>query len=103
MAELTYGAGMRVSETHSLRVQDIDFANKRILVRDGKGRKDRFTLLPESLVGPLQRHLLKVKELHLSDLSRGYGASVTPRERCGIVLPLTCSRVVAIYGKYKCS
>lgn len=80
MAELTYGAGMRVSETHSLRVQDIDFANKRILVRDGKGRKDRFTLLPESLVGPLQRHLLKVKELHLSDLARGYGASVTPRE-----------------------
>ena len=80
MAELTYGAGMRVSETHNLRVQDIDFSNKRILVRDGKGRKDRFTLLPESLIGPLQQHLLKVKELHLRDLVRGYGASVTPRD-----------------------
>lgn len=80
MAELTYGAGLRVSETHSLRVQDIDFANKRILVRAGKGRKDRFTLLPGSLVGPLQQHLRKVEQLHLHDLSRGYGASVTPRE-----------------------
>ena len=80
MAELTYGAGTRVSETHALRVQDIDFASKRIVVRDGKGRKDRFTLLPESLIGPLQQHLLKVKALHLTDLARGYGASVTPRE-----------------------
>lgn len=80
MAELTYGAGMRVSETHGLRIQDIDFANRRILVRDGKGRKDRFTLLPGSLVGSLQQHLLRVKKLHLADLSRGFGASVTPRE-----------------------
>lgn len=79
MAELTYGSGMRVSETHSLRIQDIDFPNRRILVRDGKGRKDRFTLLPEKLVVPLQRHLLKVKELHVADLASGYGASVMPR------------------------
>ncbi len=78
MAELTYGSGMRVSETHGLRVQDLDFANKRILVRDGKGRKDRFTLLPESLLEPLQKHLLRVKALHVKDLSRGYGASVMP-------------------------
>ena len=79
MAELTYGSGMRVSETHSLRVQDLDFPNKRILVRDGKGRKDRFTLLPDKLMRPLQAHLLKVKELHVSDLARGYGSSVMPR------------------------
>jgi len=79
MAELTYGAGLRISETHRLRVQDIDFATKRILVRDGKGRKDRFTLLPESLVGPLQKHLLKVKSLHVADLASGFGASIMPR------------------------
>lgn len=79
MAELTYGAGMRISETHNLRIQDIDFSCKRILVRDGKGRKDRFTLLPETLTRPLQAHLLKVKELHVSDLARGYGSSVMPR------------------------
>ncbi|GAB3387839.1 integron integrase [Lysobacter fragariae] len=78
MAELTYGAGLRISETHSLRVQDLDFGSLRIIVRDGKGRKDRFTLLPAGLVAPLQAHLLKVKELHASDLVRGYGASVVP-------------------------
>lgn len=78
MAELTYGSGMRVSETHNLRVQDLDFANKRILVHDGKGRKDRFTLLPETLMEPLRRHLLKVKRLHVKDLTTGYGASVMP-------------------------
>jgi integron integrase len=79
MAELTYGAGMRISETHNLRVQDLDFSSKRILVRDGKGRKDRLTILPHRLIAPLQRHLVKVKELHVTDLARGYGASVMPR------------------------
>ena len=79
MAELTYGSGMRLSEIHNLRVQDVDFPNKRILVRDGKGRKDRFTILPHKLVAPLQSHLLKVKELHVKDLAAGYGASVMPR------------------------
>lgn len=79
MAELTYGSGMRVSETHNLRVQDIDFSGKLILVRDGKGRKDRFTVLPEKLIVPLQNHLLKVKKLHVRDLATGYGASVMPR------------------------
>lgn len=79
MAELTYGAGLRISETHALRVQDLDFASRRILVRDGKGRKDRFTLLPARLMAPLQSHLLKVKELHVSDLARGFGSSVMPR------------------------
>lgn len=78
MAELTYGSGMRVSETSGLRVQDVDFANKRIVVRDGKGRKDRFTLLPTSLIGRLQIHLIKVKQLHVGDLAKGYGASVLP-------------------------
>ncbi len=79
MAELTYGAGMRISETHNLRVQDIDFSSRRIVVRDGKGRKDRLTILPHKLVAPLQRHLVRVKELHVRDLAGGYGASVMPR------------------------
>ena len=78
MAELTYGAGLRVSETLSLRIQDIDFQNNRILVRDGKGRKDRFTLLPKRLIKPLQHHLVKVKAQHVNDLARGHGASVLP-------------------------
>lgn len=78
MAQLTYGSGMRVSEVVGLRVQDLDFANKRIVVRDGKGRKDRFTLLPTSLIEPLRSHLLKVKRLHVDDLAKGYGASVLP-------------------------
>lgn len=79
MAELTYGSGMRVSETHNLRVQDIDFHNRRILVRDGKGRKDRSTVLPEKLVAPLQSQLLKIKHIHVNDIASGYGASVMPR------------------------
>lgn len=79
MASLAYGAGLRLSETLALRIQDIDFANHRILVRNGKGRKDRLTLLPTNLVQPLQSHLLKVKALHVDDLGRGYGASVVPQ------------------------
>ena len=79
MAELTYGSGLRVSETLGLRVQDVDVPARRILVRDGKGRKDRFTILPESLVGRLQRHLVRVKEIHVDDLVGGHGASVMPR------------------------
>ncbi len=79
MAGLAYGAGLRVSETLALRVQDIDFANRRVHVRNGKGRKDRLTLLPSDLVQPLQAHLLKVKALHVEDLSRGDGASVVPQ------------------------
>jgi integron integrase len=79
IAELTYGSGMRLSEVHNLRIKDIDFSAKRIHVRDGKGRKDRITILPSSLVGPLQSHLVKVKALHQEDLSKGYGSSVMPR------------------------
>lgn len=78
MAELTYGSGLRVSETLGLRVQDLDFAHQRIIVRDGKGRKDRFTLLPVDLIEPLESQLLRVKKLHVNDLAKGYGASVLP-------------------------
>ena len=61
MANLMYGAGLRLMECLRLRVQDIDFERSEIMVRDGKGAKDRITMLPESLKQPLQQHLAKVK------------------------------------------
>lgn len=80
MAQLTYGAGLRLSEIVGLRVQDIDFAAGRVRVHDGKGRKSRLTLLPRELQSPLLQHLARVRSLHVDDLSKGYGASVTPVE-----------------------
>ncbi|MBA2607080.1 MAG: tyrosine-type recombinase/integrase [Acidobacteria bacterium] len=57
MANLLYGAGLRLKERLRLRVKDLDFGFKQILVRDGKGGKDRFTVLPQMLVDPLKKHL----------------------------------------------
>lgn len=73
MASLLYGAGLRLQECLTLRVKDVDFAYRQILVRDGKGAKDRVTMLPESVVQPLQAHLGKVRALHRTDLAEGYG------------------------------
>ena len=78
MATLLYGAGLRLSECLELRVKDIDFSYKQITVRDGKGDKDRVTLLPESIIVPLQQHLIKVKKLHDKDLETGYGMVYLP-------------------------
>lgn len=64
MASLTYGARLRLMEYLCLRMQDIDFFRNEILVRDGKGAKDRITMLPESLEAPLQEPVKKVKMLH---------------------------------------
>jgi len=75
MASLMYGTGLRLMECVRLRVQDIDFSCNEILVRDGKGAKDRITMLPESLKEPLQNHLKKVKAIHEKDLADGYGAA----------------------------
>jgi integrase len=61
-----------------VRVKDVDFAQHILLVRDGKGEKDRITMLPESLVAPLQEHLVRVKQLHTKDLAEGYGAVYLP-------------------------
>lgn len=79
MAEFIYGAGLRLLELHRLRVGDLDFEHRRVLVYDGKGRKDRYTLLPELLVRPLRAQIEKVVLWHKSDLGRGLGEVVLPR------------------------
>ena len=78
MGGLLYGAGLRQVECLSLRVKDIDFAYRQILVRDGKGAKDRVTMLPAVLLQPLQAHLGRVRLLHQRDLREGYGAVFLP-------------------------
>jgi integron integrase len=76
--KLLYGTGMRLSEGLSLRVKDIDFESEQIIVRDGKGEKDRITILPEKLIAPLKEHIHKVKNLHNQDLRIGLGAAILP-------------------------
>ncbi len=73
MATLLYGAGLRLLECVRLRVQDLDFAMNQIIVRDGKGAKDRVTVLPAVAKEPLTQHLLKVKRQHEADLIWGAG------------------------------
>jgi integron integrase len=73
VASLLYGTGMRLLEALRLRVKDIEFERREILIRDGKGAKDRVTVLPENLVLPLRTHLAKVQSLHLRDLAAGRG------------------------------
>ncbi|ADE14437.1 integron integrase [Nitrosococcus halophilus Nc 4] len=78
MASLLYGSGLRLMECMRLRVKDIDFERQAIGVREGKGRKDRVTLLPEPLIVPLKRHLATVKTWHERDLAQGFGAVYLP-------------------------
>jgi len=78
LARLLYGTGMRLMEGVRLRVGDVDFGNGRILVRNGKGGKDRVVPLPTSLVGPLRNHLEGVRRLHSEDLAAGAGAVYLP-------------------------
>lgn len=78
IAQLIYGAGLRVNEALGLRVKDLDFLAGSLSVRDGKGGKDRTTLLPLQLIAPLQKHLIKVAQLHQSDLYRGAGYAAMP-------------------------
>jgi len=78
MASLLYGAGLRVNECVRLRVKDIDFEMRQIIVRAGKGDKDRRTLLPESLREPLRLQLRKVKLLWEHDKMDGYGEASLP-------------------------
>jgi len=78
MASLLYGAGLRLMECLRLRVKDLDFGTSQIVVRDGKGQKDRVTVLSETLKEPLKRHLEKVKALHQQDLKAGFGEVYLP-------------------------
>jgi integron integrase len=78
VVKLLYGSGLRLMEALRLRVQDLDFQMKQLTVRDGKGAKDRFTVLPERLVPTLQEHLEHVRLTHEEDLRDGYGAVYLP-------------------------
>lgn len=75
---LLYGTGMRLLEGLRLRVKDIEFTRREIIVREGKGNKDRVTVLPENLILPLQAHLQKIKALHERDLAAGFGEVFLP-------------------------
>lgn len=78
MASIMYGCGLRLSECLRLRVQDVDFSGNEILVRDGKGAKDRVTMLPESLKGPLRDQLRRARVVWERDRAAGWGRVVMP-------------------------
>ena len=78
MAGLLYGSGLRLMECVRLRVKDVDFGYGRIVVREGKGSRDRLTMLPLNLVAPLQKHLEKVRSQHEQDLAEGWGEVSLP-------------------------
>jgi integron integrase len=78
MAALLYGTGMRLMECVRLRVQDVDFHYHQIVVRDGKGQKDRVVPLPRRLEQPLREQLQNARALHRRDLEQGYGEVFLP-------------------------
>ena len=78
VAALLYGAGLRLQECLELRVKDLDFDRRQIVVRRGKGQKDRVTMLPGVVVDRLNAHLAHVRQLHETDLARGLGRVVLP-------------------------
>ncbi len=78
VASLLYGTGMRLLECLRLRIKDVEFERREIIVREGKGNKDRVTMLPENLLLPLQDQLAKAKRLHDKDLEAGFGAVYLP-------------------------
>ncbi|MDP3584390.1 MAG: integron integrase [Thiobacillus sp.] len=78
VAGLLYGSGLRIMEALRLRVKDLEFKRGEILVREGKGFKDRVTMLPAMLVEPLKAHLKQVRALHEQDVAEGYGEVYLP-------------------------
>jgi integron integrase len=78
MGQLMYGSGLRLMECVRLRVKDLDFANRQIIVREGKGEDDRVTPFPDTLLEPLRLHLKQVKAIHEKDLHSGFGAVYLP-------------------------
>ncbi len=78
MAMVLYGTGLRLNELITLRVQDIDFSRNIVSIHDGKGGKDRVTMLPAKIKLPLQEHLQRVKVIHAKDLAEGWGQAYLP-------------------------
>ncbi len=78
VAQVLYGTGLRLMEGLRLRVKDVEFERREIVVRDGKGGKDRVTMLPDRLAEPLQAHLERVRALHARDLEEGFGEAPLP-------------------------
>ncbi len=78
ISHLLYGAGLRLMEAVRLRVKDVDFANNQILIRDGKGRKDRIAILPALCINSLREQIAKARTVHAEDLQRGYGEAWLP-------------------------
>jgi integrase len=76
--QLLYGSGLRLNEGLRLRVKDLDFGQRQIVVRDTKGNESRVTMLPSRLIEPLGQHLQRVKQLHHLDLDQGYGSVYLP-------------------------
>ena len=89
---LLYGSGLRLMECVRLRVKDLDFEHRAVIVREGKGGKDRVVTLPDELIVPLQRHLGSVRNMHEKDLAEGYGA---------VWLPLICWNGAWISVQYR--
>jgi integron integrase len=78
IASLLYGSGLRLNECLRLRIKDIDFDYSQIIIRDGKGEKDRRSTLPESLRDELKLHIKRVKEIHQEDIKKGLGKAPLP-------------------------
>ena len=78
MARILYGGGLRASECARLRIKDLDFPLLQIIVRDSKGKRDRITILPETMMPSLKAHLNRVREIHRQDLSQGFGSVHLP-------------------------
>ena len=78
VVKLLYGSGLRLSEALRLRVKDFDFAQQQLIIRDGKGRKNRVTMLPASIISELQDYLVGIRRQHQQDLGRGFGSVYLP-------------------------
>jgi integron integrase len=78
IVQILYGSGLRLLECLRLRVKDLDFERRQIIVRNGKGNKDRATVLPNTLLQPLKNHLITVRIIHEQDIAQGYGEVYLP-------------------------
>jgi len=78
MGSLLYGSGLRLMECLRIRIKDVDFSNRAIIVRSGKGNKDRITILPDDLIEPIKAHMALVKLAHQRELEQGFGTVYLP-------------------------